>query len=110
MQAGLLKDIVTIEELIVNRDASNGSQRMSWSLLWKGRARVTFSSGSQMVSNGEVVTSMTKQVQIRTKPTFENYKLSDLRITIKGQHYRPLSLDVRSLDMASIFTVELINE
>jgi hypothetical protein len=48
-------------------------------------------------------------VTIRTKPAF-NEKLSNLRILIDGEYYRILAKDVRSRDMATIFTCELINE
>ena len=74
-----------------------------------GRAKVDFSSGSQVVTNGETVNRMTKKVTIRTKPTWTE-KLSMLRIIIDGDAYRILAKDVRGRDMATIFTVELINE
>lgn len=109
MQAGLLRDIITIERCEDSKNATNGEQIQRWIPAWKGRAKVDFSSGNQAVVNGETVNRMTKKVTVRTKPTFQD-KLSRLRIIIDGDAYRILAKDVRSRDQATIFTVELINE
>lgn len=109
MQAGLLRDKITIERSDVTHNTENGEQVTSWQQVWSGRAKVDFSSGSQMVSNNETINTITKKVTIRTKPAF-NEKLSNLRILIDGEYYRILAKDVRSRDMATIFTCELINE
>lgn len=109
MQAGLLRDKITIERAIVSPNADNGEQVISWDAVWSGRARVEFSSGSQLVSNNETINTITKRVTIRTKPAF-NEKLSSLRMLIDGEYYRILAKDVRGRDMATIFTCELINE
>lgn len=109
MQAGLLRDKIAIERSTVSVNAENGEQVLVWSLIWSGRAKVDFSSGSQMVSNNETINTISKRVTIRTKPAF-NEKLSNLRMVIDGEYYRILAKDVRSRDMATIFTCELINE
>ena len=109
MQAGLLRDKVTVERSIVTYNADNGEQQLSWTVVWSGRARVEYSSGSQLVSNNETINTITKRVTIRTKPAF-NDKLSQLRMLIDGEYYRILAKDVRHKDMATIFTCELINE
>ena len=109
MQAGLLRDKVTVERSIVIYNADNGEQQLSWIVLWSGRAKVEYSSGSQFVSNNETINTITKRVTIRTKPAF-NEKLSQLRMLIDGEYYRILAKDVRQRDMAQIFTCELINE
>lgn len=109
MQAGLLRDKVTVERSIVTYNADNGEQQLSWTVVWSGRARVEYSSGSQLVSNNETINTITKRVTIRTKPAF-NDKLSQLRMLIDGDYYRILAKDVRHKDMATIFTCELINE
>lgn len=109
MQAGLLRDKITIERSTITYNADNGEQVMAWSVVWSGRAKVDFSSGSQLVSNNETINTISKRVTIRTKPAF-NQKLSDLRMLIDGEYYRILAKDVRSKDMATIFTCELINE
>lgn len=109
MQAGLLRDKITIERSDVTHNTENGEQVTSWQRVWSGRAKVDFSSGSQLVSNNETINTITKKVTIRTKPAF-NEKLSNLRILIDGEYYRILAKDVRSRDMATIFTCELINE
>lgn len=109
MQAGLLRDKITIERSSVTYNADNGEQVMSWQVVWKGRAKVDFSSGGQMVSNNETINTISKRVTIRTKPAF-NEKLSNLRMLIDGEYYRILAKDVRMKDMATIFTCELINE
>lgn len=109
MQAGLLRDKITIQRSIVKVNPDNGEQELSWEIAWTGRARVEFSSGSQLVSNNETINTISKRVTIRTKPAF-NEKLSNLRMLIDGEYYRILAKDVRSKDMATIFTCELINE
>lgn len=109
MQAGLLRDIITIEKAEDAVNPQNGEQLQTWVQVWRGRAKVDFSSGSQVVTNGETVNRMTKKVTIRTKPTWTE-KLSMLRIVMDGDAYRILAKDVRGRDMATIFTVELINE
>lgn len=109
MQAGLLRNKITIERSDVTHNSENGEQVTSWLQVWSGRAKVDFSSGSQLVSNNETINTITKTVTIRTKPAF-NEKLSNLRILIDGEYYRILAKDVRSRDMATIFTCELINE
>ncbi len=109
MQAGLLRDKITIERSDVTHNTENGEQVTSWRQVWSGRAKVDFSSGSQLVSNNETINTITKKVTIRTKPAF-NEKLSNLRILIDGEYYRILAKDVRLRDMATIFTCELINE
>jgi SPP1 family predicted phage head-tail adaptor len=109
MQAGLLRDKITIERSDVTHNTENGEQVTSWQQVWSGRAKVDFSSGSQLVSNNETINTITKKVTIRTKPAF-NEKLSNLRILIDGEYYRILAKDVRLRDMATIFTCELINE
>ena len=109
MQAGLLRDKITIERSDVTHNTENGEQVTSWQQVWSGRAKVDFSSGSQLVSNNETINTISKKVTIRTKPAF-NEKLSNLRILIDGEYYRILAKDVRLRDMATIFTCELINE
>ena len=97
MQAGTLKDIIEIQKAVETANADNGEQRMSWQQLWRGRAKVDFSSGGQTVVNGETINRITK-------------KVSMLRIVNNGDNYRILAKDVRRQDMATIFTCELINE
>lgn len=109
MQAGLLRNIISVEQSSVTRDAASGEQQLSWTQIWRGRARVEFSSGTQMMENGETLNTITRRVTIRTKPAFSQ-PLSTLRLVIDGKYYRILSMDVRVTDMASVIIAELINE
>lgn len=109
MQAGLLRDIVAIEQVATTINPTNGEQSQAWSQVWRGRARVEFSSGGQVLENNETINTITRKVTIRTKPAF-NQKLSDLRVKIGGDYYRILSRDVRVTDMATILIVEIINQ
>lgn len=109
MQAGTLKDIIEIQKAVETANPDNGEQRMTWQQVWRGRAKIDFSSGSQTIVNGETINRITKKVTIRTKPAF-NERLSMLRVIINGDSYRILAKDVRGRDMATIFTCELINE
>ena len=109
MQAGLLRDFVEVYRQTVTRNATNGEQESAWVKAWRGRARVEFSSGTQMLENNETINTLTRKVTIRTKPAFTD-KLSTLRIKIGADFYRILSRDIRDTDMATIMIVELINE
>lgn len=109
MQAGLLRDTISIERAEEVTNTVNGEQIRTWVQIWKGRAKVDFSSGSQIVTNGETINRITKKVAVRTKPAITE-RLSMLRVIIDGDPYRVLAKDVRGKDMATIFTVELINE
>ena len=84
-------------------------QEYAWVKAWRGRARVEFSSGTQMLENNETINTLTRKVTIRTKPAFTD-KLSTIRIKIGADFYRILSRDIRDTDMATIMIVELINE
>ena len=108
MQAGLLRDKITIEHSEITANTTNGEQKIHWREIWSGRAKIDFSSGTQLVSNNETINTISKKITIRTKPSF-NQKLSTLRIVINGEYYRILSKDVRHRDMATIFMCELIN-
>lgn len=109
MQAGLLRDFVEVYRLTVAKNTTNGEEMSTWVKVWRGRARVEFSSGTQMLENNETINTITRKVTIRTKPVFDD-KLSTLRIKIFGDFYRILSRDIREYDMATIMIVELINE
>ena len=109
MQAGLLRDKITIERSDVTHNTENGEQGdiVAASVEWsrKGGLHPAHSWCQTMRPS----TPLQKKVTIRTKPAF-NEKLSNLRILIDGEYYRILAKDVRSRDMATIFTCELINE
>lgn len=109
MQAGLLRDFIEVYRQQVTKSATNGETIIEWVKVWRGRARVEFSSGTQMLENNETINTITRKVTIRTKPVFSD-KLSTLRIKIGSDNYRILSRDVRETDMATIMIVELINE
>lgn len=109
MQAGLLRDFVEMYRQQVTKNPTNGETIIEWIKVWRGRARVEFSSGTQLVENNETINTLTRKVTIRTKPAFEG-KLSTLRLKIGSDYYRILSRDIRETDMATIMIVELINE
>jgi head-tail adaptor len=109
MQAGLLRDFIEVYRQSVTKNPTNGETIISWEKAWRGRARVEFSSGTQMVENNETINTITRKVTIRTKPVFSD-KLTTLRIKIGSDYYRILSRDIRDTDMATIMIVELINE
>ncbi len=109
MQAGLLRDFVEVYRQSVTKSPINGETIIDWVQVWRGRARVEFSSGSQMLENNETINTITRKVTIRTKPAFSD-KPTTLRIKIGSDYYRILSRDVRDTDMATIMIVELINE
>lgn len=105
MRAGLLKDFVKIETPV--RTATRyGSQETTWSEYWSGRAWVRFSSGTQVVENGETFNRVTKKVTIRYKTDVQ----SKMRLVINEKKYRILSIDESRSDQSTTLTVELINE
>lgn len=105
MQAGLLRDRITLEEAVVTRD-KYGAQNTEWASVWSGRAWVRFSSGSQVVLNGETQNTITRKITIRTRFAV-NHRM---RIVYGQDHYRILSIDDSALDRSKTMTVELINE
>lgn len=108
MQAGLLREIITVEKCTITR-MTDGSEKMTWCSLWRGRARVEQTSGTMANFSGETFNTATKRITIRTKPAI-NEVLSTIRVNYAGKYYRVLSLDVRHWDMATIMVVELINQ
>ena len=100
MQAGLLRDFIEVYRQSVTKNPTNGETIISWEKAWRGRARVEFSSGTQMVENNETINTITRKVTIRTKPVFSD-KLTTLRIKIGSDYYRILSRDIRDTDMAT---------
>ena len=104
----MLRDRITIERSTFTRN-QDGSENLSWSVIWRGRARVEQSSGTQSNLNGETFNTVTKRVTIRTKPAIRDIP-SQLRVLIDSRYYRILSIDVRQTDMATIMIVELINQ
>ena len=108
MQAGLLREIIEVHRSVETQSATTGEQQLTWKRIWRGRARVQFSSGTQLLENQETVNVVTRKVTIRTKPYFRG-ALSTLRVKIGDDMYRILSRDIRITDQATILIVELIN-
>ena len=109
MQAGLLRDFVDLYQSVTTVSETSGEQIRSWNLLWHGRAKVEYSSGTQLMENNETFNTITRKITIRTKPLFTQNP-SDLQVRIGSDRYRILSRDVRTWDMATILIVELINQ
>lgn len=105
MNAGTMRDIISVESQTITRDEMGG-QTQEWKPYWRGKAWVRFSSGSRKAVNGEIVNTMTKKVTVRHHPRFS----PDMRLDIDGLKYRILSIDTSKKDMSTTFTVELINE
>lgn len=108
MQAGLLREIIEVHQSVETRSETTGEQLLTWRRIWRGRARVQFSSGTQILENNETVNLVTRKVTIRTKPYFQA-PLSKLRVKIGDDMYRILSRDIRIIDQATILIVEIIN-
>ena len=105
MNAGTMRDMITVESMTMTRDDTGGQQRQ-WSTYWRGKAWVRFSSGGRKSVDGEIINTMTKKVTVRHHPAFR----PDMRLVIEGLRYRILSIDTNKRDMSVTFTVELINE
>lgn len=105
MQAGLLRDRITLEQPVSTRD-KYGAQNQSWTTVWSGRAWVRFANGTQVVLNGETVNTITRKITIRTRFRVTH----SMRITFGEDHYRILNIDDSALDRSKTMTVELINE
>ena len=69
MQAGTLKDFIAIEMAVDTANPNNGEQLRTWQQIWRGRAKVDFSSGTQSVINGDPYRILSKDVRSRDQAT-----------------------------------------
>ena len=105
MQAGLLNEIITIEQSTSERDKF-GSTKLIWSKLADMRAWVRFKSGARKLINGEVVYVDINTINVRICKTIT----AKMRIVYNGQRYRITSLNHDRKQQATIMEVEVINE
>ena len=105
MNAGTLRDIISVEEPVETRDGFGG-QQTGWRTVWRGKANVGPTGGTRKEINSETVHTATRKVKVRWKPAFS----VRMRLVIDGQKYRILAMDRNRADMSATFTVELINE
>lgn len=105
MQAGLLKEWITIQQEITERSPS-GSVKRVWKDLCKKRARVQFKGGDAVVSTWETTHTVSIVVTIRYQKGIDR----NMRIVWNGEKYRILSADRDRIQMALMFKCELINE
>lgn len=105
MQAGLLKEWITIEEESIIRDEFGG-QIKEWIEKIKTRARIQFKSGDQVLENREEIHTVTNVVTIRYRPGISR----QMRLKWGSEKYRILSIDRNRTEQSLVIKCELINE
>lgn len=88
MRAGLLNRIISIEQPSVGREEYGATTR-NWEHLCKTRSKVTYSSGSRLNENNEIVFAYEVIFTIRIY-----HKVNErMRIKYNGRYYRILSIE-----------------
>lgn len=105
MQAGLLKEWITIQQEITERSPS-GSVKREWRDLYHKKARVQFKGGDAVVSNWETTHTINILVTIRYQKGIDR----NMRIIWNNEKYRILSADRDRMQMSLMLKCELINE
>lgn len=105
MQAGLLKECITIEQPTIRQNVY-GANELEWSKLVDTRAFVNYTSGNRMTANNEVVWSYQINFTIRIY-----HKVNEkMRIIWQGRKYRILAIEPDKDKQKLTIRTELINE
>lgn len=105
MQAGLLKEVVTIQKPVVNQDGF-GANDVNWSDLITTRASVGYNTGNRVNDNNEI--TFTYQVTFTVRVYHQINER--MRIIWQGKKYRILSIELDKQKQRQTIRTELINE
>jgi SPP1 family predicted phage head-tail adaptor len=105
MQAGLLRDIIEIEKVIITKD-TYGSDIETYEYYLKTKAQVIYSSGNRNITNSEVVYNYNTTFVIR----YYIEITESMRIKFGGRYYRILSIENNKQFQQKTVITELINE
>lgn len=105
MQAGLLREWVTLESDEITRDQF-GSTTHVWKTFARKRARVQFKGGDKVEANGDTFFTAIITVTIR----YQNGINRNMRLLWGNEKYRILSADRDKMQGTLVMKCELINE
>ena len=105
MQAGLLKERITIEQPIISQNVY-GANELEWSTFIDTRASVNYTSGNRMTANNEVVWSHQVNFTVRVYHDVNE----NMRIIWQGRKYRILAIEPDKDKQRQTIRTELINE
>lgn len=105
MQAGKLKEIITVRKPIIVKD-EYGSTQTEWVEVFTTRANVIHQSGNKQVENYEVFHTYTKIFEIR----LFHFVDEKMRISYNGKNYNILSIEPNKELQKIIIITELLNE
>lgn len=105
MQAGLLKEVVTIQKPVVNQDGF-GANDVNWSDLITTRASVGYNTGNRVNDNNEITFAYQVTFTVRVYHQINER----MRIIWQGKKYRILSIELDKQKQRLTIRTELINE
>lgn len=105
MNAGKLKDIITVEEPITIKD-EYGASSVQWNKVITTRAYIPHTNGSRTIDNYETFHSYLKTFEVRIYHAITE----TMRIGYDGKYYRILAIDPDRDRQRLIINTELINE
>lgn len=105
MRAGLLTEVVTVEQPITITD-DFGANKTGWNPIINTRAKVSYSSGNRANENNEIVFTYEVLFTMRIYHQINER----MRIIWKNRKYRILSIERNKEQQHQIIKTELINE
>lgn len=105
MQAGLLKECITIEKPTVIQNGF-GANELEWSKFVDTRAYVNYTSGNRVTSNNEIIWAYQVNFTIRVYHQVNE----KMRIIWHGNKYRILAIEPDKDKQKQTIRTELINE
>lgn len=106
MRAGLLTEVVTVEQPIIVTD-DYGANKLQWMpMIINTKANVSYSSGNRANENNEIVFAYEVVFTMRIYHQINER----MRIIWKNRKYRILSIEVNRAQQHQIIKAELINE
>ena len=105
MQAGLLKYIIDIQTVIIDKD-EYGAETEQWQNVIQTKADVRYLNGSKTLQNNEIINLNQLQFIVRHYLTINE----QMRIVHEEKKYRILSINNDRLMMKKTIIAELIND
>ena len=105
MQAGLLKYIIDIQTVIIDKD-EYGAETEQWQNVITTKADVRYLNGSKTLQNGEIINLNQLQFIVRHYLNINE----QMRIIYEEKKYRILSVNNDRLMAKKMIIAELINE
>ena len=105
MQAGLLKYVIDIQTVIIDKD-EYGAETEQWQNVIQTKADVRYLNGSKTLQNGEIININQLQFIVRHYLTINE----QMRIVYEEKKYRILSINNDRLMAKKTIIAELIND